>query len=116
MTKFFALIIAVSSLTNTATAQALNFSGSWAQNAPSCNVTHSDLVPMRISGTSIRFYESRCELTNPVNIRDMNGQLFDFVCSGEGEEWSTRGLLLLNADGTLTYSSNDQTIILQRCE
>ncbi|NOR63855.1 MAG: hypothetical protein GQ535_15370 [Rhodobacteraceae bacterium] len=116
MTRIFALIIAVSSLFNAATAQTLNFAGSWAHNPDSCNVTNTDLIPMRISDTSILFYESRCELTNPVNIRDMNGQLFDFVCTGEGEEWGARGLLLLNADGTLTYSSSDQTIILQRCE
>ena len=116
MTKIIALAIALSGLSNMAIAQTLAFEGAWAQNPEICNATNTDLVPMRISKTTIQFYESQCALTEPVNIRDMNGQLFDFVCAGEGETWSHRGLLLLNADGTLTYASNGQSLILQRCE
>ena len=116
MTRFLSLIIAVSCLATSGLAQKSVYDGLWAQNPSTCDATNTDLVPMQISGSTIQFYESRCELTDPVNIRGMNGQLFDFVCAGEGETWSTRGLLLLNADNSLTYSSNDYTVIFQRCE
>ena len=116
MIKFTSLLLAISGLATSATAQSSVLDGAWAMNPDSCNVTNTDLVPMRISGTTIFGYESRCELTNPVNIRGMSGQLFDLVCSGEGEEWTTRGLILLNQDGTLVYSHDGWTSILHRCD
>ena len=115
MTKFLAVTFAASCLASAGLAQTSDFEGLWAQNPASCNATNTDLVPMRISGSTIQFYESRCEMTAPVNIRGMYGQLFDFVCAGEGETWSTRGLLVLNGDDTLTEISNDSTTIFQRC-
>ena len=92
------------------------FEGRWAAIGTSCNAQDTDNVPMEIMGTTVRFYESLCSLTNPVEIRDMNGQLFDLVCNGEGEQWTHRGLLLLNDDGSLVYSANGWTDTFRRCE
>ena len=116
MLKILSIALAATSLASTSTAQIMSFDGVWARIGSTCTPGESDDVPMRISGVDIRFYESRCEMTNPVNIRDMNGQLFDMVCFGEGEEWTFRGLLLLNEDQTLVYSRNGWTDTYQRCK
>ena len=116
MTKLSALALTMLALAGSASAQAFNYDGSWAENSKICSATNTDVVPMRISGSTIQFYESSCELTDPVSIRGMNGHLVDFVCSGEGETWSLRGLLLRNIDGTLTLSFDERTSVLERCE
>ncbi|MBF9059592.1 hypothetical protein HKCCSP123_10405 [Rhodobacterales bacterium HKCCSP123] len=77
---------------------------------------------MSIEGGSIRFWESACTLTNPVGVRDMgDATLFDAQCSGEGETWSYRllimsggsvavpeaDLILLNETGAIAYQRCD---------
>jgi hypothetical protein len=53
-----------------------------------------------ILGSRIAFIESTCQLTNPVPVRDMgDATLFDVVCTGEGESWSYRTLLMRGAEG-----------------
>ena len=116
MTKLSAFAMSMFAFASSASAQAFNYDGSWAETSKICSATNTDIVPMRISGTTIHFYESNCELTDPVSIRGMNGHLVDFLCSGEGETWSLRGLLLLNIDGTLTLSFDERTSVLERCE
>ncbi len=38
--------------------------------------------------------ESLCDLTNPVEVRDMNAVLYDKLCRGEGDEWTERVMLM----------------------
>jgi hypothetical protein len=66
---------------------------------------------MSISGDQIRFWESSCTLTNPVPVRDMAGAtLFDAVCSGEGENWTYRLMLM---PGTSFASPQTDLIMLR---
>lgn len=90
--------------------------GYWAGAGISCDAQNTDAVPLHISGNRIAFYESSCELTAPENIRGIYGQLFDVLCSGEGEQWSYRGLFILNEDGTMVYHRDGRTDIYNRCE
>ena len=59
--------------------------------------------------------ESVCELTNPVNIRDMNARLFDAVCTGEGEQYSYRLMLMKTEDG-LIFAQDGFAFELISCE
>lgn len=54
-----------------------------------------------IIGNEVILYETSCQLSNPVNVRGMDAQLFDAVCSGEGPVSETRILLMRprNGDG-----------------
>lgn len=91
------------------------FDGLWASNPDSCNAANTDMVPMQIIGDIIQHYESRCKIANPLLIPGMNGQVFDLVCAGEGEEWTSRGLLLLNEDDSIVYSHDGWSVIMYRC-
>ena len=54
---------------------------------------------------AVWFIESRCELTNPVALRDMpEGMLYDGLCAGEGETWSERMLVYRTYDGVAVLS------------
>lgn len=59
--------------------------------------------------------ESACELTNPVNIRDMNARLFDAVCTGEGESYSYR-LMLMKKEGGLIFAQDGFAFELVSCD
>jgi hypothetical protein len=57
---------------------------------------------VEIAGNRISFWESTCQLTNPVSVRDMgDGTLFDVVCTGEGETWSYRMFMMQGAEGLI---------------
>ncbi len=71
---------------------------------------------LEIIGNELRFWESICTLSNPVNIRDLpNAVIYDASCSGEGETWKDRIVLsyvgngeaatidMIRKDGGMTY-------------
>ncbi|OUS33498.1 hypothetical protein A9Q94_19105 [Rhodobacterales bacterium 56_14_T64] len=43
--------------------------------------------------------ESECELVNPTNVRGMNAVLYDAICTGEGEEYSYRVMMMRQDTG-----------------
>ncbi|MEX0281235.1 MAG: hypothetical protein AB3N13_08620 [Arenibacterium sp.] len=43
--------------------------------------------------------ENACELTNPTNVRGMDAILYDANCSGEGETYSHRVMLMRHDEG-----------------
>lgn len=59
--------------------------------------------------------ESDCDLTNPVNIRDMNARLFDAVCEAEGESYSYR-LMLMKKEGGLIFAQDGFAFELVSCD
>lgn len=59
--------------------------------------------------------ESACELTNPVTVRDLDATLFDAVCSGEGESYGYRMMLMRTANGIATVRSGGEMSRLIRC-
>lgn len=71
---------------------------------------------MSIRGSEIAFWESSCALTNPVDVRDMNGAvLFDLQCSGEGMTWTDRVMLMPIAEGGVMVVRAGSAIAYQRC-
>ncbi len=66
-----------------------------------CTAPMSD-QRITLRGDEIDFYESSCRLSNPIQVRDMEGALlFDAACVGEGETWMARYLLMHTHDGGL---------------
>lgn len=59
--------------------------------------------------------ESSCDLTNPVNVRDMEAMLFDAVCTAEGETYEHR-LMLMKTKTGLVFVQNGFAFELKRCE
>ncbi|MEM1432120.1 MAG: hypothetical protein AAGG09_21900 [Pseudomonadota bacterium] len=56
---------------------------------------------LRIEDGMLYGAESRCRMTNPLDVRDMNASLFDMICIGEGTGWEERALLMRAASGGL---------------
>ncbi len=80
-----------------------------------CALEISDMR-VTITGDSINFWETACSLTDPVNIRDMDGAtLYDAVCEGEGEEWTQRVLLMPRHDGGLILVQSGVSASYDRC-
>jgi len=71
---------------------------------------------MSIAGEQIQFWESACRLTNPVPVRDMlAATLYDMACSGEGETWMSRILLMPGFDSDLILLREGLVVEYQRC-
>ena len=80
-----------------------------------CALEISDMR-VTITGDSINFWETACSLTDPVNIRDMDGAaLYDAVCEGEGEQWTHRMLLMPRSDGGLIRIESGIAVSYDRC-
>lgn len=81
-----------------------------------CSAEMSDMR-VTIEGDRIRFWETRCRLTDPVNIRDMEGAvLYDAVCTGEGVDWTERMLLMPSMDGGLIRLGRGVAVTYDRCD
>jgi hypothetical protein len=59
--------------------------------------------------------DSTCRMTNPVNVRDMDAQLFDMACSGEGLDWVERAMVMRAADGGVILVWNGYAFAYDRC-
>lgn len=70
-------------------------------------------------GLSIDFCEETCTLTNPVDVRDMNGTLFDMTCSADyPSPYEGRTMLLQQSDNgrtRLLMINNRQILQIVRC-
>lgn len=72
---------------------------------------------LRIEGDTVRFYESTCRMTNPVPVRDMAGAvLYDLACTGEGESWTERTLLMPGGGGGLVRVTEGFAFTYARCD
>ena len=64
-----------------------------------CKSVGMDGGAMEIRGGKLHGVESLCLMTNPTKIRGMDAVLYDLKCSGEGETWSDRLMLLKQKNG-----------------
>ncbi|WP_127560249.1 hypothetical protein [Nioella ostreopsis] len=76
--------------------------GRYELNACSGN-PYSDGV-MELNGSEILFYESACTVSNPEAVRGMTGAwLYDAQCSGEGETWAARYMIMPGWDNDVVF-------------
>lgn len=71
-----------------------DFAESW-----DCTNVGMDGGAMEISGDRLVGVETACTLSDPVEVRGMNGVLYDADCSAEGESYSERVMLLAHDFG-----------------
>lgn len=96
------LVSACLALAAPALAQDAGFDGLWrAAPTTDCSVVGGDGGAVSIAGGVFQGALTQCRMTQPVNVRDMDAQLFDMVCAGEGESFTERALLMRAADGGL---------------
>jgi hypothetical protein len=108
MTIRFAAILAVLLAASPLAAQGLD--GNYSTGPQACGDPGNDGA-MAIRGSRIEFWESRCELRDPTAIRDMpSATLFDLVCSGEGETWTYRALLMPSSEGLVLLREGFATV------
>ena len=76
--------------------EGLYFSGN-----SSCNVNmvQTDGGPVKIKDDVFFVVEMGCELSNPTKIRGMSATIYDAKCSGEGEHWDWRIILMKSYNG-----------------
>lgn len=87
--------------------------GFWVQDPAACI---SPEYMLEISETTLFDYEDTCELSNPVDIRNMNGVLFDTNCDGEGGKTTERLLITTEGENMIMLHQFNGTRIFQTCE
>ena len=72
---------------------------------------------LRIEGGVFYGLSGECKMLNPVNVRDMNAQLFDMECEGANPnfQWTERALFMEGAEGGLILAWNGYAFRYERC-
>ena len=101
-----------------ATEGAARFEGDWTIGDPSACVVGEDSpnFAFRIRGVVFEGLETRCAMTNPVNIRGMEAVLFDMECEGEGDRWTHRSFMMIDQSGALVIINDGFLSVISRCE
>ncbi|TNC49827.1 hypothetical protein FHG66_09945 [Rubellimicrobium rubrum] len=58
---------------------------------------------LRIAEGVLHGVESTCRMTDPVDVLDLDATLYVMECSGEGETWTERAMLMDAAEGDGIY-------------
>jgi hypothetical protein len=93
-----------------AVAAAQDFSGVYQM--VDCSEINRDMR-MTVSGNSLEFHESACQMSNPVAVQGGATQV-DLTCGGEGETWTTRAVIMRSEQG-LTMIRDGYTFAYLRC-
>jgi hypothetical protein len=64
-----------------------------------CRTIGMDGGALAVIGDSFHGVENTCTLTNPVEVRGMAATLFDAECSGEGEIYGYRLMIMKTPEG-----------------
>lgn len=101
-----------------ATAQDGQFDGDWAVGDPmACDLSGHDSAnfAVRIRGDQFRGLESECRMTNPVTLPGLGAVIHEMDCTGEGDSWTYRALMMLDREGQLVMVSDGMALIYPRC-
>ena len=80
----------------------LDFSGLWRANPTAgCTYTGGEGSALKIEDATLFGVENQCAMTNPVNVTDMDAQLFDMDCDAEGQSFAARAMFMRANDGGL---------------
>lgn len=82
-----------------------------------CALIGADGGALKIESNIFYGVEVECRMTNPVDLVDMNATLYEMQCSGEGETWTERAMLMPDAEATGIYMIWDgYAFRYDRCE
>lgn len=81
-----------------------------------CGLVGVDGGAIRIADGRLEGVESACRMTQPVDVIDMDAQLFTMECSGEGTLWSERAMVMNKAGGDgIILVWNGYAFVYDRC-
>jgi len=94
------------------------FDGVYKQTANAeCGLVGVDGGSLKIENNIFYGVEVECRMTSPVDIVDMDATLYEMQCSGEGETWTERAMLMPDAEKTGLYMVwSGYAFRYQRCE
>ena len=72
-------------------------------------------VPILIAGDRVRYHDVRCDLVNPVQIRDMDAVLYDGICRLDGTSKQGRVLIRRIASGDVALVTPFMDVRLAAC-
>ena len=95
MTRFFVALFLVPTL-----AAATPYDGRYKQTTDSdCGVIGQEGGAIEIEDGIFKGVELQCRMTRPVSVVDMDATLYTMQCSGEGQNWTERALVMRHANG-----------------
>ncbi len=94
------------------------FDGVYKQTANSeCSLVGADGGSLKIEESIFYGVEVECRMARPVDINDMNATIYHMECSGEGEAWTERAMIMHDAEKTGIYMIWDgYAFRYDRCE
>lgn len=99
-----------------AAAQETTFDGLWRANPTTeCLYTGDKGSALKVEDDVLYGVETQCDMTNPVNVRDMDAQLYDMECSGEDDAFADRAMFMRAEDGGLYMIWNGIAFKYERC-
>lgn len=82
-----------------------------------CALVGVDGGSLKIESNIFYGVEVECRMTNPVDLVDMDATLYEMQCSGEGQTWTERAMLMPDAEKTGIYMIWDgYAFRYDRCE
>ncbi len=95
MTRFFVAVALIPSLVS-----ATPYDGVYKPIADSdCAVIGEDGGALQIKDGIFYGVEVQCRMTRPVNVVDMDATLYNMQCSGEGQNWTERAMVMRHSNG-----------------
>ncbi|MGB1035033.1 MAG: hypothetical protein ACPGVS_08425 [Primorskyibacter sp.] len=88
--------------------------GDWAQGWD-CRSVGQDGGALAVRDGVLYGIENACQLTNPVNVRDMTAVLYDGQCASEGYTYAERLMLMRLPDRGLAIVRDGAVTTLKRC-
>jgi hypothetical protein len=82
-----------------------------------CALVGADGGSIEIRDGIFHGVEMQCRMTNPVSVIDMDATLYTMQCSGEGQAWAERAMLLKAAgdEGNIIMIWNGYAFQYDRC-
>lgn len=75
------------------------YDGTYKQTSNSeCSLVGIDGGSLKVAESIFYGVEMQCRMTNPVDINDMNATIYDMECSGSGQTWSERAIIMQDAE------------------
>lgn len=71
---------------------------------------------IRIEESIFNGVSATCEMTAPVEVRDMEAVLYDMVCSSEDGDWTERAIFARAANGGLIMVWDGYAFVYDRCD
>lgn len=113
-------LIAAAMLIWAGEASAKPWEGIWAAEIAWCEfadrIGAADPAPVRFSATKIEGLESTCKISRAEPLAIPNAWVFHEKCSGEGEDYANKELVVFDADGRLVrFTPDAHLVVLTRC-